>query len=83
MAINSLTRADGAASCALSRACPRRERAQHSLNRAAANPELATNPQYAHAAVVEPQDALFKLSPAHAPALFICTPLAILLVAAT
>jgi hypothetical protein len=38
--------------------------------------------QNARAALVEAQDALFQFSPGHTPALFVCTPLAVLLVAA-
>jgi hypothetical protein len=55
----------------------------YALHRASADAQRLADLQYARAALVEPQDALFQLSPAHAPALFICASLAVLLVAAT
>src|SRR6516162_3487237 len=59
-------------------ACAYLERAQHALHSPAADTQRATDLQYARAALVEAQDGLFQLSPAHAPALFICASLATL-----
>ena len=59
-------------------ACAYLERAQHALHSPAADTQRATDLQYARAALVEAQDGLFQLIPAHAPALFICASLATL-----
>ena len=70
-----------------SRGCADVERArllhQYALNRASADAQRLADLQYARAALVEAQDALFQLGSAHVPALFICVSLAILLIAAT
>jgi hypothetical protein len=53
------------------------------LDDAGPNTERPADLHDADTLLPEAQDARFQLGPAHAPALFICTPLAILLVAAT
>src|SRR5262249_44106852 len=55
---------------------------QYALHCASADAQRLADLQYARATLVEAQDTLFQLSPAHAPALFICVSLAVLLVAA-
>src|SRR5262249_36756715 len=51
---------------------------EHALHRASTDAQRLSNLHHARAALVEAQDALFQLGPTHAPALFICTPLAVL-----
>ena len=67
-----------------SRACADLERArllhQYALDRSSADAQRLADLQYARAVVVEPQDALFQHGSAHAPALFICASLAVLLI---
>src|SRR6516165_4998863 len=69
-----------------SRACADLERArllhQYALDRSSADAQRLADLQYARAALVEAQDTLFQLGPAHAPALFICASFAVLLIAA-
>src|SRR5215831_12058198 len=54
-----------------------RARCHYPLHQSRADAERLANLHYAR---VEAPDALFQVSPAHAPALFICTPLAVRLV---